>query len=132
MTKFSRLALALATCTTLTLAVSVPAQAAQNAANHHASQGLNATDRTFLAQLAQGLKFEEQAGKLAEERGSSDVIKSLGKKDIAFAKRLDRALQRLAEKKSVKLPDGLGSGHEATLTRLRNCLLYTSPSPRDS
>lgn len=119
MNTFSRLALALATSSMLTLAVTLPAQAAQHAAKHHASQELNATDRTFLTQLAQALAFEEQAGKLAQERGTRDVIKSLGKKDVAFTERLDRALQRLAEKKSVKLPEGLGDGHEAALAKLR-------------
>lgn len=121
MTKFLVLVLALAGSSLLTLGVHVPSQAAQPEARPGAaSEALNATDRDFLKQVAKNLEFEQAAGKLAEERGDRDVVKSFGKKDTAFAERMTRVLEKLAEKKSVQLPTNMDSEQTATLARLKD------------
>ncbi len=119
MTKFSSLALALAASTCVTLAVPVPAQAAQPAAIHGDAQSLNTTDRDFMKQAAQSLKFEAAAAQLAQQQGHRDQIKSYGKKDEAFVQRLSRALEKLADKKSVQLPNDPDGEQAERLARLK-------------
>jgi putative membrane protein len=83
------------------------------------SSKLNDRDTTMFKQIAESHLAEISAGKLAEEKASSNEVKSFAKKMVDdHTKALDD-LKQLAQSKGVTLPTEANSQHMAAEKRLR-------------
>jgi putative membrane protein len=83
-----------------------------------ADTGLDKADRQFIEKAAAGGMFEVEAGKLAQNKGASDGVKSFGgmlEKDHAAA---NEELKALAGEKGVTLPAALPKNMQAHLDKL--------------
>ena len=84
----------------------------------NAAGQLTSAERKFLTGAAQGSLAEIELGKLAQERGSSDQVKDLGKKLVDdHQKALDKA-KEIAQKNNVTLPDQPTSKQKSVQERL--------------
>jgi putative membrane protein len=68
------------------------------------SSSLTATDKTFMKKAAKGGMMEVAMGKLAEQNGQSDDVKSFGKRMVADHSKANDELKSIATQKGVKLP----------------------------
>lgn len=71
------------------------------------------TDRAFYQKAAVGGMAEVEAGKLAQEKGSSDAVKSFGAKMVEDHTAANEKLMALAASKKIKLPNTLDAKHKA-------------------
>ena len=67
------------------------------------SSSLSAKDKTFMKNAAKGGMMEVAMGKLAEQNGQSDDVKSFGKRMVTDHSKANDELKSIAEKKGVKL-----------------------------
>jgi putative membrane protein len=68
------------------------------------SSSLSAKDKTFMKKAAKGGMMEVAMGKLAEQNGQSDDVKSFGKRMVADHSKANDELKKIAAQKNVKLP----------------------------
>src|SRR6266540_2705868 len=68
------------------------------------SSSVSVKDKTFMKKAARGGMMEVAMGRLAEQNGQSDDVKSFGKRMVADHSKANDELKSIAEKKSVKLP----------------------------
>jgi putative membrane protein len=68
------------------------------------SSSLSAKDKTFMKKAAKGGMIEVAMGKLAEQNGQSDDVKSFGKRMVADHSKANDELKKIAAQKNVKLP----------------------------
>src|SRR5437763_12090313 len=68
------------------------------------SSSLSVKDKTFIKKAAKGGMMEVAMGKLAEQNGQSDDVKSFGKRMVTDHSKANEELKSIAEKKGVKLP----------------------------
>jgi len=68
------------------------------------SSSLSANDKTFMKKAAKGGMMEVAMGKLAEEKGQSDDVKSFGKRMVTDHSKANDELKKIAAQKNVKLP----------------------------
>jgi putative membrane protein len=68
------------------------------------SSSLTAKDKTFMRKAAKGGMMEVAMGKLAEQNGQSDDVKSFGKRMVADHSEANEELKSIAAQKGVKLP----------------------------
>ena len=68
------------------------------------SSSLSAKDKTFMKKAAKGGALEVALGKIAEENGQSDDVKSFGKRMVTDHSKANDELKSIAEKKGVTLP----------------------------
>jgi putative membrane protein len=68
------------------------------------SSSLSAKDKTFMKKAAKGGMMEVAMGKLAEEKGQSDDVKSFGKRMVSDHGKANEELKKIAAEKNVKLP----------------------------
>jgi len=78
--------------------------AAKNDASGSASSSVSAKDKTFMKKAAKGGTMEVAMGKIAEQNGQSDDVKSFGKRMVTDHSKANDELKSIAEKKGVKLP----------------------------
>jgi putative membrane protein len=95
--RFSVLALVLASLSFAGLAVAEESPASK-------SSSLSAKDKTFIHKAAKGGMMEVAMGRLAEQNGKSDDVKSFGKRMVTDHSKANDELKSIAEKKGVKLP----------------------------
>jgi putative membrane protein len=95
--RFSVLALVLASISFAGLAVAQESPASK-------SSSLSAKDKTFMHKAAKGGMMEVAMGRLAEQNGKSDDVKSFGKRMVTDHSKANDELKSIAEKKGVKLP----------------------------
>jgi putative membrane protein len=95
--RFSVLALVLASLSFAGLAVAEESPASK-------SSSLSANDKTFIHKAAKGGMMEVAMGRLAEQNGKSDDVKSFGKRMVTDHSKANDELKSIAEKKGVKLP----------------------------
>ena len=69
-----------------------------------ASSSLTASDRKFLQEAAQGSKAEVATGKLAESKGSSDVVKQFGQRMVTDHQKAFEEASKIASNKGVTVP----------------------------
>jgi putative membrane protein len=69
-----------------------------------AQNALSAKDKTFMKKAAKGGMMEVAMGKLAEQDGQSDDVKSFGKRMITDHSKANDELKSIAQQKGVKLP----------------------------
>jgi putative membrane protein len=68
------------------------------------SSSLSAQDKTFIKKAARGGLMEVAMGKLAEQNGQSEDVKSFGKRMVTDHTKANNELKSIAEKKDVQLP----------------------------
>src|SRR5213080_5362042 len=68
------------------------------------SSSLSVKDKTFMKKAAKGGMMEVAMGKLAEEKGQSDDVKSFGKRMVADNSKANDELKKIAAQKNAKLP----------------------------
>ena len=95
--RFSLLALVFASLSFAGLAVAEESPASKSAS-------LSAKDKTFMQKAAKGGTMEVAMGRLAEQNGKSDDVKSFGKRMVTDHSKANDELKSIAEKKGVKLP----------------------------
>ena len=68
------------------------------------SSSLSAKDKTFMKKAAKGGTMEVTMGRLAEQNGQSDDVKSFGKRMVTDHTKANEELKSIAAQKGVKLP----------------------------
>jgi putative membrane protein len=68
------------------------------------ASSLSAKDKTFMKRAARGGMMEVTMGKLADQNGKSEDVKSFGKRMVTDHSKANEELKSIAEKKGVKLP----------------------------
>jgi putative membrane protein len=68
------------------------------------SSSLSAKDKMFMKKAAKGGMKEVAMGKLADEKGQSDDVKSFGKRMVADHSKANDELKKIAVQKNAKLP----------------------------
>lgn len=108
------------------LAIAVPAFAADKAKTEpmkpskviEAVQSNDVDD--FFETAASAGMFEVEAGKLAEQRGTTPDVQSFGKKMVKDHTAVGEELKALARKKDVALPEQMLKRHQMMLDDLKN------------
>jgi putative membrane protein len=95
--RFSILALIVASLSLAGLALAQESPASK-------TSSLSAKDKTFMRKAAKGGMMEVSLGRLAEENGKSEDVKSFGKRMVTDHSKANDELKSIAEKKGVKLP----------------------------
>ena len=94
--RFSVLALTVASFSVAGLALAQESPASKSSA-------LSAKDRTFMHKAAKGGMMEVALGRLAEQKGQSEDVKSFSKRMVTDHSKANEELKSIAEKKGVKL-----------------------------
>src|SRR6266581_99760 len=68
------------------------------------SSSLSVKDKTFMKKAAKGGTMEVAMGKLAEQNGQSDDVKSFGKRMVTDHGKANDELKQIASQKNVTLP----------------------------
>jgi putative membrane protein len=68
------------------------------------SSSVSAADKMFIKKAAKGGMMEVAMGKLAEEKGQSEDVKSFGKRMVADHSKANDELKKIAAQKNAKLP----------------------------
>ena len=71
---------------------------------------LSEKDKTFMKKAAKGGMMEVTMGKVAEQNGQSDDVKSFGKRMVTDHSKANDELKSIASKKGVQLPSKEHSG----------------------
>lgn len=82
------------------------------------SSNLNAQDKQFMLQAAQGGMAEVKLGQLAQQRAVSDSVKQYGQRMVQEHTQVNNQLMQLASQKGVTLPTDINSQQKALRTRL--------------
>jgi putative membrane protein len=111
--------------TTLTAAMAglllaLPAcPSAKMTSSHAATKGAKASSSTaFIKEAAMGGMAEVELGNLAQERASSDEVKSFAKRMVDDHTKVNEDLEQVAQKKNVTLQKALDAKHKALYDRL--------------
>lgn len=88
----------------ITAALSVAGVAAAQDTPAGKSSSLSAKDKMFIKKAAKGGMMEVAMGKLADEKGQSDDVKSFGKRMVADHGKANDELKKIAAQKNAKLP----------------------------
>lgn len=83
-----------------------------------AQSNINAADRKFMMDSAQGGMAEVALGRLASKKGSSASVKQFGRKMVADHSKANGEMKTLAAQKGVGLPPALSEGDQAEMGRL--------------
>ena len=75
-------------------------------------------DAHFAKEAAQGGMAEVKLGQLAEEKGSSDSVKSFGKRMVDDHSKAGDKLKEVASRESITLPTDISAKDQATYDRL--------------
>jgi putative membrane protein len=77
-----------------------------------------APDAHFAKEAAQGGMAEVKLGQLAEEKGSSDSVKSFGKRMVDDHSKAGDKLKEVASRENITLPTDISAKDQATYDRL--------------
>ena len=80
---------------------------------------ITSADRMFVGQLAQGNRAEIQLGQLAEQRASSDSVRSFGRRMVRDHGQLESQIDQWTAKNQVAVPSGIGTEPQDELRRLQ-------------
>jgi putative membrane protein len=78
----------------------------------------SATDKSFFMKASQGGMTEVEAGKLAQEKASSQGVKDFGAKMVQDHSANDADLMALAKTKDVTVSDKLDASHQAMIDKM--------------
>lgn len=76
------------------------------------------SDRPFYMKAAAGGMAEVETGKLAQQKGSSEAVKSFGAKMVEDHTAANQKLMAIAASKKIKLPAAMDAKHKAMLKKL--------------
>ena len=76
------------------------------------------TDQTFVTKAAAGGMAEVELGKLAQEKGTSDQVKSFAQRMVTDHNKANDELKSLAQTKNITLPTDMGAKEKALKDRL--------------
>ncbi len=79
---------------------------------------VSASDKTFFMKASQGGLTEVEAGKLAQEKGSSQDVKDFGAMMVKDHTQNNADLLALAKTKGVDVPDKLDTKHQGMIDNL--------------
>ena len=85
-------------------ALSVAGVAAAQDSPAGKSPSVNVKDKMFMKKAAKGGMMEVAMGKLADEKGQSEDVKSFGKRMVADHSKANDELKKIAAQKNAKLP----------------------------
>jgi len=68
------------------------------------SSSVSAADKLFMKKAAKGGMMEVAMGKVAEQKGQSEDVKSFGKRMVTDHSKANDELKKIAAEKNVKLP----------------------------
>ncbi|HEY3358027.1 MAG TPA: DUF4142 domain-containing protein [Polyangia bacterium] len=80
---------------------------------------ITAADRTFLGHLSRGNRAEVQLGQLAERKGSTDAVRSFGRRMAIDHGSFENQLHLWATENRVSMPLDLDAEQRGELTRLQ-------------
>lgn len=86
--------------------------------NANAASKCSASDKSFFMKASQGGMTEVEAGKLAQEKGTSQDVKDFGAMMVKDHTQNDADLMALAKTKGVTVPDKLDSTHQAMIDKM--------------
>lgn len=98
-------------------AAGTPGEAA--AASPSSSQ-LSKADKLFMHRAAEGGLAEVELGKLAQQKGNDQAVKSFGERMVTDHSQANDKLMTLAQSMNVQLPSKLGKKDQKTLDRLQS------------
>jgi len=75
-------------------------------------------DKTFVRDAAMSGMTEIALGRLAADKGSTNAVKQFGQKMVDDQTKANEELKKIAEAKSVSLPDSLDSKHQSRVDKL--------------
>jgi len=112
---FSRVGVLIITVASLTLAGLAMGRSPWAHPTHTVTLGgtassLSPKDKAFITKAARGGMMEVAMGKLAEQNGQSEDVKSFGQRMVSDHSKANEELKSIAEKKGVKLPTKEPSG----------------------
>ena len=93
-------------------------QAGQQQSAQQAKGKLNAQDRKFLMEAAQGGLLEVEASRLAMERASSAEVKRFAQQLMQDHSDANEKLMQIAQDKGIELPKQLDAKHKQQLSKL--------------
>jgi len=73
---------------------------------------------TFISKAAEGGMAEVELGKLAQQRGSNEAVKTFGKRMETDHSKINDELKTIAANKNVTWPTALNAKDQATMDRL--------------
>lgn len=76
------------------------------------------TDQTFVTKAGSGNMAEVELGKLAQEKGTSDQVKSFAQRMVTDHTKANDELKTIAQNKNITLPSDLDSHDKALRVRL--------------
>jgi putative membrane protein len=91
---------------------------ASDTAGSSASGSVSKSDQKMMKDLAQANMAEIEAAKLAQQKSSSEDVKTFAQKMIDDHTKASDQLQQLAQAKNVTLPTDLDSKHKAEIKKL--------------
>jgi putative membrane protein len=91
---------------------------ASTSARSAGSGNLSASDALFMKKAAEGNKAEVELGQMAEQKASSDAVKSFGKRMMKDHGQASEQLESIAGKLGVTLPNKVNAKDQATKNRL--------------
>ena len=80
-----------------------------HAMSKSSSSSLSTSDRQFIKKAAEGGLAEVELGQLAEQKASSDAVKSFGKRMVDDHTKANDKLKQVASDKGVTVPDTLSA-----------------------
>jgi putative membrane protein len=81
---------------------------------------VSAADREFMMKAAQGGMMEVELGRLAQDRGTDEDVKDLGKMLVEDHSAANDRLKQIANETGVTLPTSLDGKHQATVNKFAN------------
>src|SRR5881227_2042534 len=82
------------------------------------SSSLSEKDKTFMKKAAKGGMMEVAMGKLAEQNGQSDDVKSFGEQMVTDHSKANDELKSIASQKGITLPTSMNSKQQSEYNRL--------------
>jgi putative membrane protein len=92
--------------------------AGQSSARSARSANVSASDAQFMKKAAEGNKAEVELGKMALQKGSSDAVKSFGRRMMNDHQQATEQLESVAGKLGVTIPNKVNAKDQATKDRL--------------
>jgi putative membrane protein len=82
------------------------------------ASALSRADRDFILQAADDGMAEVELGKLAQQKGDSDAVKTFGSQMFDDHSKANEELRRIAQSKGITLPAGPSSKHQKDMAKL--------------
>jgi putative membrane protein len=94
--------------------------AGESAAASPSSSQLSKRDKMFMRKAAEGGLAEVELGKLAQEKGTDQAVKSFGERMVTDHSQANDKLMTLAQSMNVELPTKLGKKDQKALDKLQS------------